>query len=78
MHALKRLKLERESHHGVEVLVDPEAEGGPGIGIYVEDCDEGLPDADEHEPDESEWVYGHARPQFRPVPTALPPLQVGA
>lgn len=78
MNALKKLQLERETHHGVEVLMEPEAEGGPGIGIYVEDCGSGLPEIQEAEPDEAEWVYGQPRPQFRPIPTALPPLRVGA
>lgn len=73
MNALRRLQIERDTHHGVEVLIEPEAEDGPGIGIYVEDCDEGEAPADERELDESEWVYGQTRTQYRPVPAALPP-----
>ena len=73
MAALKRLQLERETKHGVEVLMEPGAEDGPGIGIYVEDCDEGGMRIEEPDLDESEWIYGQTRSQFRPVPTAMPP-----
>lgn len=74
MTALKKLQLERESKHGLEVLMEPGAEDGPGIGIYVEDCDEDQEQIEEPELDEPEWIYGQTRTQFRPVRTAMPPL----
>jgi calcipressin-2 len=87
MAALKQLQIEREGKSGVEMLIEPE--DGIGIAIYVEDCDsnESQPDAPELE--ESEWVYGQTRAQFRPAPasmtrsaipgpTARPPLPISA
>lgn len=76
--ALRKLQLQRESkRNSVEVLIEPE--DGPGIGIYVEDCDADTND-DAMEEDEENWVYGQPSPrmQFRPIPTALPPMSVGA
>lgn len=79
--ALRKLQLQRESKRSsIEVLVEPE--DGPGIGIYVEDCDADVNDDDDirMEEDEDLWVYGQPPPrsQFRPMPTALPPMSVGA
>ncbi|CAL1703268.1 unnamed protein product [Somion occarium] len=73
--ALRKLQLQRESKHGIEVLIEPD--DGPGIGIYVEDCDA----MEETEPSEDDWVYGEPPPsrlQYKPIPTALPPMAVGA
>ena len=78
MHALQRLHLARQEKGSIEVLIPPEE--GPGIGIYVEDCD-GAPDIQVSGADseEHEWSYGqHSLPSnpWRPlpVPTALPPM----
>lgn len=85
MAALRKLQIER-SHGGVEVLVHPDSEDGPGIGIYVEDCDGGDEPQQEEQPEESMWVYGQSRPQrgatsrppVRPPPASMPPISVGA
>ncbi|KAJ7084817.1 Calcipressin [Mycena belliarum] len=74
MVALRKLQLE-ERHFddgGLEVLLEP-AEGGAGVGVYVQDC------ASYDEEREEDWVYGvstPARAKWRPVATALPPMVV--
>ncbi|GJE88072.1 Calcipressin [Phanerochaete sordida] len=67
--ALKRLQVERE---GPVVI---ETENDEGITIFVEDCDGGDDPSSESssEDDESEWVYGQTRRQYKPTPAALPP-----
>lgn len=72
MAALHKLQLEREGKGGIEVLIEPE--NGSGIGVYVEDCDEGVEkDVGEVE----EWPYGQLPSYYihsRPMPTAMPPM----
>lgn len=78
--ALNRLQVEREG----PVVIETENE--EGITIFVEDCDREAddPQSDHSEDDESEWVYGQTRRQYkptpamRPPPTSMPPLAVGA
>lgn len=80
MVALQKLHLQQGAHHhnesGFEVLIEPD-EGEAGIGIYVEDCDRGS----EEQTEERDWAYGEAstsRPRWRPVPTSMPAMRVGA
>ncbi|KAJ3487080.1 hypothetical protein NLI96_g3778 [Meripilus lineatus] len=77
IHALQKLHLAQQEKGSIEVLIAPEE--GPGIGIYVEDCD-GAPEIEVSGAEEQEWFYGQpsARPPWRPCPTALPPMIVGA
>lgn len=81
MTALQKLQLQQGPHHynasGIEVLIEPD-EAEAGIGIYVEDCDR---ERSQEEVLDSDWVYGESSPgipRWRPVPTSLPPMQVGA
>jgi len=73
MSALRKLQIQQEGSSILEMLIHPD--DGPGISIYVEDCDALS------EPDESQWAYGEDPPsklQWKPIPTSLPPMQVGA
>ncbi|CCM04527.1 uncharacterized protein FIBRA_06708 [Fibroporia radiculosa] len=76
--ALRRLQLQEEQRSGPGLAVLLEPQDGVGIGVYVEDCDgDGATQAEE----EQDWVYGEmspARARWRPVPTALPPMSIGA
>jgi len=67
--ALRKLQLtQRSAVAGPELVLNPE--DGVGISVYVEDCDR-VRDVDE------DWDYGSDNPtrmQWRPVPTALPPM----
>lgn len=76
LHALQKLHLAQQEKGSVEILITPEE--GPGIGVYVEDCD-GPPELEISGagPEESEWVYGQPSPgrnPWKPIPTALPPM----
>lgn len=54
-----------------EVLLQPEE--GVGVGVYVEDCDGDGEMSD----GEVEWEYGTPNPlrmQWKPLPTAMPPM----
>ncbi|TCD63978.1 carbohydrate-binding module 1 protein [Steccherinum ochraceum] len=81
MSALQKLHLQQGGSHqpdesGVSVLVRPE-EGEAGITIYVEDCDGDTSNTLE----EKDWAYGESspsRPRFKPVPTSMPSMRVGA
>ncbi|KAJ3531299.1 hypothetical protein NM688_g7593 [Phlebia brevispora] len=53
MAALRKLQLEQEGKGGIEVLIKPE--DASGIGIYVEDCDDGF---DKDVGEVEEWPYG--------------------
>ncbi|KAI0078978.1 Calcipressin, partial [Panus rudis PR-1116 ss-1] len=71
--ALRKLQLQREGHSGLEVLIEPDEEDGPGIGVYVEDVDAVNAGS---EPMEEDWVYGEPSPyrsQWKPLRTAMPP-----
>lgn len=73
MAALRKLQIQQEGSSNLEMLID--TEDGPGISIYVEDCDADA------EPDEEQWVYGQPPPsklQWKPLPTALPPMGITA
>lgn len=74
--ALKKLRTHEEAYRkpSFEQLLDPM--DGPGVGVYVENCDE---DEDEFslEVIDDEWVYGEtapARQKWQPIPTSLPPI----
>jgi calcipressin-2 len=71
--ALRRLQLAAgAAPGGREMILDPE--DGAGIGVYVEDCDM----YDEGGDEERDWAYGDDNPSrmaYRPIPTALPPMQ---
>ncbi|KAI0689820.1 Calcipressin [Cytidiella melzeri] len=74
--ALKKLQIQREAsgHKGVEVLVEPEE--GAGIRICVEDCGGDIPTPHEEESTDK-WslgLGGSIKSQFKPIPTALPPI----
>lgn len=76
--ALKKLKTHEESHirPAFEQLLDPMDMDGPGVGVYVENCDDPV-DEFGLEVTEEEWVYGEtapARQKWGPVPTSLPPM----
>ncbi|KAH8100325.1 Calcipressin [Cristinia sonorae] len=78
MAALQKLHLQQGSHteSGMEVLIEPD-EGSAGISIFVEDCDRET----QSETNERDWVYGEAspgRPRWKPMPTAMPAMRVGA
>lgn len=69
--ALRKLKLQ-ERRSSREVLLEPE--DGVGVGVYVEDCDMIDDDAEG-----ADWEYGcpsPARLRWKPMATAMPPLQV--
>lgn len=80
--ALRKLQIQRESqgHGAVAVLIEPQE--GVGISICVEDCSgDDLPAAQE-EPVER-WARGLGgssglKSQFKPVPTALPPVPIAS
>ncbi|THH30812.1 hypothetical protein EUX98_g3374 [Antrodiella citrinella] len=79
MAALNKLHLQQGplNESGFEVLIEPD-EGETGIGIYVEDCDHRRT---KDEPAERDWVYGQpspGRPMWKPAPTAMPAMRVGA
>lgn len=85
--ALRQLQFSQERQHdssspGVSVLIDPEE--GPGVGIYVEDCDEESPTSGQSDDSSGwdsqsyqgeRWFYAnnYSRSQFVPAPTAMPP-----
>ncbi|EKM56089.1 uncharacterized protein PHACADRAFT_257155 [Phanerochaete carnosa HHB-10118-sp] len=72
--ALKKLQVEREDKSSAEMLI--EHENDEGIAIFVEDCDADVGDQTAEQPpedDETEWIYGQTRRQFKPAPAALPP-----
>lgn len=74
--ALRKLQIEREGKGGIEVLIKPE--DGTGIGVYVEDCDEGSEREDFGEIEEC--PYGQIPTSIlraKPIPTAMPPLPGG-
>ena len=78
MTALQKLHLQQGSHSesGVEVLIEPD-EAEAGIAIYVEDCDR----ESREEEEEKDWAYGERSPsrlKWKPVPTAMPAMRVGA
>lgn len=80
IHALQKLHLAQQVKGAIEVLVPPEE--GPGIGIYVEDCD-GAPEIEVSgsEFEDHDWFYDQSSPRrtvWRPTPTALPPMVIGA
>ncbi|TFK34912.1 Calcipressin [Crucibulum laeve] len=69
--ALRRLQT-HERRSSTEILLHPHE--GSGVGVYVEDCDG---EADQ-EIAEEDWIYGEsapARQKWRPVATAMPPMQ---
>ncbi|KAF6764644.1 calcineurin-binding protein [Ephemerocybe angulata] len=73
MHALQKLKVQEEEDErgSFAMLLHPDE---AGVGVYVEDCDAGISN-DMHE---DNWVYGEtmpARDKWRPIATAMPPLQ---
>ncbi|KAI0046934.1 Calcipressin [Auriscalpium vulgare] len=74
--ALRKLELARRTPGGLEVLLDPE--DGAGIGVYVEDCDEPWANGEDDEEGQVDWAYGADNPsrQWKPVPTALPPVPI--
>ncbi|KAJ4482827.1 Calcipressin-domain-containing protein [Lentinula edodes] len=78
MAALQKLQIQerdREGNQGPEILLHPE-DGGSGVGVYVEDCDNGAAPVDIEIEDE-DWVYGQtapARSKWKPV-TAMPPMR---
>ena len=75
--ALRRLQLEREGKSMIEVLIPPE--DGTGIGVYVEDCDDGVDKGDFGEVEE--WPFtqlSSERIHHKPLPTAMPPMPAGA
>lgn len=89
MSALRRLEVsqERERRGGspsISVLIEPEE--GPGVGVYVQDCedeppaiDTSLDDGDREGVYQGEaWFYGTARARFVPAPTCRPPLAASA
>ncbi|OAX36073.1 Calcipressin [Rhizopogon vinicolor AM-OR11-026] len=70
--ALRKLKMQ-ERRSSREVLLEPE---DGGVGVYVEDCDF---DEGDHSADEMDWEYGSPSPvqlRWKPIATAMPPLQV--
>jgi len=74
--ALKKLKTHEDTYRkpSFEQLLDPR--DGPGVGVYVENCD-GPEDDFSVDIIEEEWIYGEtapARQKWRPIPTSLPPL----
>lgn len=79
IHALEQLRIRTEqqaSKVGVATLLEPD--DGPGIGVYVEDCDGGEDGVGSQETD---WAYGEtspARMQWGSMRTAMPPMTVGA
>lgn len=86
--ALRQLQFSQERQQdttspGVSVLIDPEE--GPGVGIYVEDCDEESPTSGQSDDSDSwgtqsyqgeRWFYAssNSRSQFVPAPTSRPPM----
>jgi hypothetical protein len=80
--ALRELQLrDRRTPGGPELVLDSsdDAGDGPGIAVYVEDCDERGEQM--REVDESEWVYGETNPvrtAWRAPVTARPPMTIGA
>lgn len=71
--ALKRLHMQQERKSSFEVLLEPDE--ASGVGVYVEDCDLAMEQA---EVEEGEWVYGvtaPARTKWRPIATAMPPMR---
>lgn len=71
--ALRKLKMQ-ERRSSREVLLEPEE--GVGVGVYVEDCD--FCDGDDGA-EEMDWEYGSPSPaqlRWKPMATAMPPLQV--
>jgi len=76
--ALRKLELQRNRGSGPEVLLEPQE--GVGIGVYVEDCADDMEVEQKEIVTEEGWAYGEMSPgrqQWRPVPTALPPMRVG-
>ena len=75
--ALRRLQLEREGKSTIEVLIQPE--DGTGIGVYVEDCDDGVDKGDFGEVEEFPFdQLSSARIHHKPVPTSMPPMSAEA
>lgn len=75
MVALNKLKIHEDTYRrpSFEQLLDPM--DGPGVGVYVEDCD--APEDGIMEVTEEEWIYGEtapARQKWRPIATSLPPM----
>jgi len=69
--ALNNLKMHERKSKSTEVLLEPYE--GVGVGVYVEDFDGDASGGEE------EWLYGESNPgreaMWRPIPTALPPIQ---
>ncbi|GAW06671.1 calcineurin-binding protein [Lentinula edodes] len=78
MAALQKLQIQerdREGNQGPEILLHPE-DGGSGVGVYVEDCDNGAAPVDIEIEDE-DWVYGQtapARSKWKPALFLYRPL----
>jgi hypothetical protein len=67
--ALNKLTFKHMPRGSREVLLEPEDDDG--VSVYVQFCDT------EEFDEEEDWLYGEpspARLNWRPVPTALPPM----
>lgn len=87
--ALRQLQFSQERHRdssspSFSVLIDPDE--GPGVGIFVEDCDVESPSSgqsddsggyDQHGYQGEGWFYADnsgSRAHFIPAPTSRPPM----